>query len=451
MKKACIFATLMAMAVANMAAQNNDETQRMLDRFLSYVRIESQSTYPDDPEKEWPLNEGQKEIADLVYNEIKSIGYGIEVSISPDHYVYAKVPSNMKEHVPSICFMAHLDVSPECNGIGITPQVIRNYQGGDIALGNSGLILSPNTIQGAHLKDVIGHCLVTTSGNTLLGGDDKCGVAILVSLLEKIAYDEHFEHPDVWCVFTQNEDVGLVAYRMDTSYFTGGVPDIMIDVDGGEVGHYSVANFYAVGRTYLFKGNLRHPAFGATNGLVDAQTALAYYIGQLPVEINPMFSSGKQGYMQAYIIDNLQNGDFRVKFRIRYFEREDSIRFAQYLKEAEEKTLEAFPGLEIIMEANYLQYSNVYDALHPLTLPAIERAMEKTGLRHTPNEIRAGSTGGMLVAKGLPGSPILYAAQQCEHSTFEWCSINEMVEITKLCKQIISEVIAMQHSEANQR
>ena len=138
---------VMMMSAASLHAQTNAETQQMLDRFLTYVSIPSQSTYPDDPEKEFPINPKQKEIAKYIYSEVKAFGKGVDVWMSPDYYIYIKIESNTDKDVPSVCFMAHLDETPEVNAIGRKPQVIRNYDGKDISLGTSGLVLSPDSTQ----------------------------------------------------------------------------------------------------------------------------------------------------------------------------------------------------------------------------------------------------------------------------------------------------------------
>lgn len=441
MKTIKILAITAMMLVCSMAAaQNNKETQQMLDRFLKYASIASQSTYPANPEEEFPINPKQKEIANLVYNEVKAFGKGVEVWLSPDYYLYIKVESNMDKSVPTLAFMAHLDETPEINAIGRKLQVIKNYDGKDIPLGKTGLVLSPDSVQGLHLNDVVGHTIVTSDGTTNTGADDKSGCAILVSLVETLVKDRSISHGTVWVLLCQNEDVGLSAYRIDTSYFGATAPEIMIDVDGDDVWRYSVTNFSAKGYNYLFHGNQRHPGNGFENGLVDAQTAYSFFIGQIPPDANPMFSSGEKGYLQAYIIDNLGNGDYRVKFRARYFKKSDSTRYAEYLRMAETKTLEAFPGIEITKESEYLQYENVAFSMNPHTIPVIERAIKKIGLKLEPEQIRAGTTGAMCVARGLPGAPCLYAAQQNPHTIYEWCSIEEMVALKHLCLKIVEEI-----------
>lgn len=439
MKKQIII-TLLSCALASSAFAQNNATERMLNRYLSYVKIESQSQYPmpEDGPDAFPIQEGQKQMATFIFNEIKAFGKGVEVKMSPDYYIYAKVPSNMKKKVPSVMFMAHLDVTPEANGTDINPQVHHNYNGGDITLGH-GLVLSPNSKQGTHLKDLVGKTIVTSDGSTLTGADCKTGCAILVTLMEQLINDNKFKHGDVYFCFSQNEDVGLAAMRMDLSYLDK-VPDMLIDVDGGDYGQFSVANFTAEGRTYLFKGNLAHPSNGKANGYADARTAMAYFIGQLPPETHPSNSEGRQGYIHCYAGDTLNGGqDYRISFRIRYFNKEDGVLYAKYFDDAKKRTLMAFPYVEIVMEQQALQYDNVAYSMHPKTIDIIQQAATKTGIRMDPVELRAGTTGAMMVARGLPGGPCIYSGQQAEHSIYEWCCIEELVELTALCKAIVEE------------
>lgn len=439
MKNIFLVLALCAMASSTFAQKN--DTERMLDRYLSYVKIESQSDYPKPGSNiVFPMYEGQKEMANFIYNEIISFGNGVEVKISPDYYVYAKVPSNIKKNVPSVMFMAHLDVTPEANGTGIKPQVHRNYDGGDIALGN-GLVLSPNSPQGKHLKDLVGKTIVTSDGTTLTGADCKTGCAILVSLMEQMLNDKRIKHGDIYFCFSQNEDIGKAADRMDLSYLDK-TPDMLIDVDGGDYGQFSVSNFTAEGRTYVFKGNQAHPSNGKANGYGDARTAASYFVGQLPPETHPSFSEGRQGYIHCYDGDTV-NGhceDYRLEFRIRYFDKKDSALFATYLEGAGRRTLAAYPNVGIELAKQEIQYDNVANSMHPKMVEVIQKAAAKTGVKMKPMELRAGTTGAMMVARGLPGGPCIYSGQQAEHSVYEWCCIEELVELTGLCKAIVKEI-----------
>ena len=441
MKKSLI--TLIAIALVSMAnAQDlkNPEANHVLNRFLRYVKIESQSIDDPDPEL-FTLTEGQKEMANVIFNELKAIDKDnkTDIKMSPNYYVYVKVPSNMEKEVPSVMFMAHMDVTPEANAKGICPQVHYNYDGSDISLGN-GLVLSPNNPEGGHLKDVVGKTIITTDGNTLLGADCKAGCTILVTLIEQMVNNPSFKHGDVYFTFTQNEEVDKDVMGMDMSYFDR-IPDIFIDVDGSYTYQFSVANFTAEGRSYLFKGNQVHPAKGKAMKYADARTAMAYFIGQLPPAIHPSYSEGRQGYVHCYNIEFLPNGhDVRIRVRIRYFDKADGKRLKADLEEAYRRTHQAYPFVEIDLENDELQYENIAYTMHPQAISVIQRAAEKTGIPMRGFELRAGTTSASMVAKGLPGGPCLYGAQQASHSVYEWCCLEEMMEIIRLTSNIVTEV-----------
>lgn len=440
MKKIIFTIALLSIMSAALAQKNDNEL--MLERFLSYVKIGSQSIEDLVDQNSFPMTDGQREMATLIYNEIKAIK-GVEVNMSPDYYVYAKVPSNMKKHVPSVAFMSHLDNTPEApgikDGLQVHPQVHRNYNGEDIVLGD-GVVLSPNSPQGSHLKDLVGKTIVTSDGTTLLGADCKAGCAILVTLIEKLANDKKFKHGDVYFFFTQNEDVGKVAMRIDLSYMDK-VPDILIDVDGNDYGEFSVANFTAVNRSYLFTGNQAHSSNGKVMGYADARTAMAYFVGRLPAETHPSNSEQKQGYIHCYSIEQLDNGhDYRLLFRLRYFDKADSVVYANYLNNAMASTNKAYPRVGVTMETSFCQYDNIANNMYPGVTDIITAAAEKSGIPMKPTWLRAGTTCALMVAKGLPGGPCIYGGQQAVHSVFEWSCIEELVDLTKLCKNIIEEI-----------
>ena len=416
----------------------------VLERFLSYVRIESQSVYVEEPDS-FPMTDGQMRIARYIYDELRNIckGTKVEIKMSPDYYIYVKVPSNIKKQVPSLLYMAHMDVTPEANGKGIKPQVHRNYGGADIALGN-GLVLSPNNPEGRHLKDLVGKTIITSDGSTLLGADCKTGCTILVTLIEQMVNDKKFKHGDVYFCFGQNEDIGKVQDRMDMSYFDK-VPDILIDVDGGDYGEFSKSNFTAEMRSYYFKGNQVHPSHAKEFKFADARTAMSYFIGQLSPEIHPSCSEGRQGYVQCYMMDIMlpnekEAHDARIGFRIRYFDKADGERYRAELNEAYRKTTEAFPFVEITLESDDLIYENVAYNMHPKAIEVIENAVEKTGILMKGVDLRAGTTSALMVAKGLPGGPCIYSGQQAEHSVYEWCCVEEMIDLVRLTKNIVTEV-----------
>lgn len=419
--------------------------ETIITRFTSYATINSQSWETYDP-TEFPISDGQEEIAELIEQELRTIGADKDliVSRSDYQYVYATIPANC-EGVPSIMFMAHMDCTPECAGGEITPIVHRNYDGGDIQL-PAGITLSPETPQGKHLANCVGKTIITSDGYTLLGADDKTGCTILVTLIETILNDKKLKHGDLHFVFSQNEDIGRAAERFEEEYVDG-QPDIVIDVDGDDPTAFSVENFTAVGRNYTFQGKNAHPGNGFYNQYGDALTAASYFIGQLPPETHPSASKGKEGYIHCYSIDPLidVNGEetqqnYLVKVRLRYFDAQEGDAFRQLLDEAAELTAKAFPYVVTEAEPEVMQYENVAYTMYLGLGDLIVEAAEKEGVKLTPRSERGGTTAAMLAAKGQKGGPCLYSGQQAEHSIYEWTCAEDMYQMVMVARSIIKTV-----------
>lgn len=419
--------------------------ETIIRRFTTYATINSQSWDAYDP-TEFPISDGQEEIAELIEQELRTIGSDKDliVSRSDYQYVYATIPANC-EGVPSIMFMAHMDCTPECAGGEITPIVHRNYDGGDIQL-PAGITLSPETPQGKHLANCVGKTIITSDGYTLLGADDKTGCTILVTLIETILNDKKLKHGDLHFVFSQNEDIGRAAERFEEEYVDG-QPDIVIDVDGDAPTAFSVENFTAVGRNYTFQGKNAHPGNGFYNQYGDALTAASYFIGQLPPETHPSASKGKEGYIHCYSIEPLidVNGEetpqnYLVKVRLRYFDAQEGDAFRQLLDEAAELTAKAFPYVVTEAEPEVMQYENVAYTMYPGLGDLIIEAAEKEGVKLTPRSERGGTTAAMLAAKGQKGGPYLYSGQQAEHSVYEWTCAEDMYQMVMVARSIIETV-----------
>lgn len=420
--------------------------ETIIRRFTTYATINSQSWDAYDP-TEFPISDGQEEIAELIEQELRTIGSDKDliVSRSDYQYVYATIPANC-EGVPSIMFMAHMDCTPECAGGEITPIVHRNYDGGDIQL-PAGITLSPETPQGKHLANCVGKTIITSDGYTLLGADDKTGCTILVTLIETILNDKKLKHGDLHFVFSQNEDIGRAAERFEEEYVDG-QPDIVIDVDGDAPTAFSVENFTAVGRNYTFQGKNAHPGNGFYNQYGDALTAASYFIGQLPPETHPSASKGKEGYIHCYSIEPLidVNGEetpqnYLVKVRLRYFDAQEGDAFRQLLDEAAELTAKAFPYVVTEAEPEVMQYENVAYTMYPGLSDLIIQAAEKEGVKLTPRSERGGTTAAMLAAKGQKGGPCLYSGQQAEHSVYEWTCAEDMYQMVMVARSIIETVV----------
>lgn len=430
---------------------NKNTHEKVLNRFLSYVKIESQSV--DVPDfNAFPMTEGQKKMATFLANEIESFGgKDVEVTVSKDFYVYVKIPSNLSDSknkiVPSLFFTAHLDVTPEAPGKGINPIVHTNYSGGDLTL-SPGIVLSPSSPAGARLNELKGKTIVTTDGTTLLGADDKAGCTILVTLIEELITNPRIKHPDLFFMFSQNEDIGRAAYRYDPAVF-GTKPDIVIDVDGGEPGVFSAENFTAAGQTFYFKGNKAHPGDGLKSQYADALTAAAYFMGAIPPSVHPSASSGKQGYLHCYACEHpvdasgkIIEEDYIAKYRIRYFDKQEGDTLRTYLHNAYQKTCKAFPFVKITPSEEVKQYDNIAYTMYKHTPEIIQKATLKEGLQMAAKSERGGTTSSMLVTTGaLPGGPCIYSGQQAAHSCMEWCCIEDLTLMVQVLKNLIAETL----------
>lgn len=413
-------------------------------RFVNYARINSQSTESEDVTI-FPLSMGQRQMARLVEQDLLKMAKNnksLQVVRSEREYVYAKLPATTKRKLPSIMLMAHLDITPEAPGGNIKPIVHRNYQGGDIIL-PSGVVLSPNSPQGKHLKECIGKTIITSDGNTLLGADDKTGCTVLVSLICNLLYGKPFEHGDLYFVFSQNEDIGRAADGFETKY-VGGNPDVVIDVDGDDPHSFSVENFTAAMRIYTFHGKSAHPGEGYANKYGDALTAASYFVGQIPPYKHPSISRGKQGYIHCYDISHPKDStgkvisdDYLVKVRLRYFDKLEGDTLRQMLDYAEGKTIEAFPFVKVEASAENLQYENVAYTMYPTLPDIIKKAYASLGKKVSPRSERGGTTSAMIAAKGLRGGACLFSGQQAEHSVYEWTCVEDMVDMTKILQKII--------------
>lgn len=413
-------------------------------RFVNYARINSQSTESEDVTA-FPLSMGQRQMARLVEQDLLKMAKNnksLQVVRSEREYVYAKLPATTKRKLPSIMLMAHLDITPEAPGGNIKPIVHRNYQGGDIVL-PSGVVLSPESPQGKHLKECIGKTIITSDGNTLLGADDKTGCTVLVSLIRNLLYGKPFEHGDLYFVFSQNEDIGRAADGFETKY-VGGNPDVVIDVDGDDPHAFSVENFTAAMRIYTFHGKSAHPGEGYANKYGDALTAASYFVGQIPPYKHPSVSRGKQGYIHCYDISHPKDStgkvisdDYLVKVRLRYFDKLEGDTLRQMLDYAEGKTIEPFPFVKVEASAENLQYENVAYTMYPTLPDIIKKAYASLGKKVSPRSERGGTTSAMIAAKGLRGGACLFSGQQAEHSIYEWTCVEDMVDMTKILQKII--------------
>ena len=392
------------------------------------------------------MTDGQREIARYIYNEVKAFGgKGAKVTLSDDYYVYIDIPSNIKKKVPSILFLAHMDITPEAPGNGIKPMVHRNYDGGEIKL-PTGITLSPNIPQGAHLKDLVGKTIVTSDGTTILGADDKTGCAILITMVEELIKNPKFKHGRVMVCLSQNEDIGKAADRYEPEVF-GDKPDVVIDVDGDTFDQFSVANFSAIGQKYYFKGNKAHTNNGKKNKYADALTAASYFIGLVPPEMSPSAREGLEGYIHCntmyHPVDDTLKTDYIVEVRLRYFDKKEGAYQKQLMEENLRKVHTAFPFVEAKIIEDRMQYENIAYTLPDFVPDLIQKAAHDAGMEMRPKHARGGTTSAMMVANfpnAMPGGSDFPSGQNAEHSPYEWCCIEELMQLVNVVENMITEI-----------
>ena len=400
----------------------------MLSLLLKYLAVESGS---EENEESFPMTPGQEEMAKLLRDDIVSLGG--KATVSPWGYVYVDIPSNIRKKVPVLGVSCHLDYTPEAPGKGIKPTVI-TYMGGDIILSESSVI-SPSAPEGADLPNMIGKTLIHSDGTTLLGGDDKNGCTIVMSLLKSIL-DPKCKHGRVQLVFCPNEDIGMAAEKIDKQLFN---PDILFDVDGLGGNDISVANFTARGVKVQFVGNDAHPSEAKKQHLGDAVAAAATYIAYVPVQFRPENTEGLEGYIHPW--GWKQDGiDVTVTSRIRFFDKSEGELFEGIIKQALKKVEVDFPYVQVNVLEDKIQYDNVAYTMYPASQAIVERAANRAGQSVNFISERAGTTAAMFTTKGLKGGMCLFSGQHNVHSVKEISCLDEMMDAYYLLLFIVDEV-----------
>lgn len=421
---------------------NRPEKYRLplLERFLSYVQVNSQSQYGQN--NTWLLSDEVKQTADFLYAELqemaKDANQPVEISMSEEKYIYVHFPSNlpskMKKSVPVLGFSSHYDVTPEAPGKGVRP-IVHHYNGGEIVINEEkNIVISPQT--DPYLAQLSGETVITASGDTLLGADDKAGTSIMMTLVQTLLENPQISHGELQFVFTPNEDVGQSAWYLDLNRYN---PEISFDFDGEVNGEIMAENFTAEGINVTVPGRQAHPAeFKEKNGL-DANQVATRLVAAIPNEWWPQYSSDREPYLHPYSYDQADDGTVYIAMRSRYFDKADGDRFFQMVNEEAQKLSQAY-DINIKVERS-LQYENVAYGIHPLSRSVAQKAMQDAGAEPQFISVRGGTTAAMFNAKwGITGFT-LPTGQQHEHSVYEWLSEKDMFIGYKSALNIMAEVV----------
>ncbi|MGI9551088.1 MAG: peptidase T [Aurantibacter sp.] len=401
--------------------------QQIIDRFLRYVKIDTQS---DPSSNTTPSTEKQWNLANELFDELGEMGLS-DVTIDNNAYIMATLPANIDREVPTIGFISHFDTTPDFSGTDVSPQIVENYDGNDIVL-NTGknIVLSPDYFEDLLLYK--GQTLITTDGTTLLGADDKAGIAEIVTAMEYLIEHPEIRHGKIRVGFTPDEEIGRGAHHFDVEKFGA---KWAYTLDGSQVGELEYENFNAAGARVVIEGKSVHPGY-AKGKMVNAISIANEFMAILPPEETPQNTSGREGFFHIHSMKGeIENAEFEII--IRDHDKEQFENRKQLLRDIAEK-LNGFYGNCITLDLKD-QYYNMREKLEPVfhVVEIAREAMEAVGVQPIIKPIRGGTDGAQLSYKGLP-CPNIFAGGHNFHGKYEYVPVESMQKavevIVKICE-----------------
>lgn len=388
-----------------------------IDRFLRYVKIDTQSDHDSDTH---PTTEKQKDLGRILVEELKAMG--IKDAEMDEHcYVYATIPSNTNKAVPVICFCSHMDTSPDVSGKNVNPVIHKNYQGGDLILPNDKTQIIKES-EHPQLHAQIGNDIITTDGTTLLGADNKAGVAEIMDAANYLMNHPDIKHGKIRILFTPDEEVGKGVDKVDMKKLGA---EFGYTIDGADLGSVEDETFSADALTIKIKGFNIHPGF-AKDQMENAVKICSEIIEKLPVDSHsPETTSGREGFVHPVSI-KAEVDSAVIKFIIRDFDVKGLQESEEMIKNITESVIAKYDrsNFEIIIEESYRNMKEVLDKNPDIINNAIE-AIKRAGLEPKLSSIRGGTDGSRLSFMGLP-CPNIFAGEHAFHSTLEWVSVQDM-------------------------
>lgn len=406
----------------------------VLDRFLRYVTFDTQSR---EGSGSLPSTPGQVVLQRALADELRALGL-TDVELDAHGYVMATIPAtSAKPDVPVIGFIAHVDTSPEMSGAGVRPIVHENYDGRDLVLPDDPTAVL-RVVDSPYLGECLGHDIVTASGTTLLGADNKSGVAAIVTAAEYLLAHPEIGHGALRIAFTPDEEIGHGATHFDVARFGA---SCAYTIDGGRRGELEYESFSADAFTVTFRGFNTHPGY-AKGRMVNAIKLAARFIDRLPPDrFSPETTDGRDGFVHPYVVQAAVDRT-SVRFILRDFDTAGLAAKAAWLRTLAEGVVAgvAGAGVEFAVEEQYRNMREVLDR-HPQVVDHAREAMTRLGLTPIERPIRGGTDGSRLSFMGLP-TPNVFAGEQNFHSRLEWVSVQDMekavetiVEIAKVWEE----------------
>ena len=407
--------------------------QHLIDRFVSYVTVDTES---DPTSENTPSTKKQWNLANALVAELKGIGMQ-DVSIDENAYIMATLPSNTDKEVPVIGFISHFDTSPDFTGANVKPQIIENYDGSDIVLNKEqDIILSPSYFDDLLLYK--GQTLITTDGTTLLGADDKAGIAEIISAMEYLINHPELKHGTIKVGFTPDEEIGRGAHKFDVEKFGA---DWAYTMDGSQVGELEYENFNAAGALVTVKGKIVHPGY-AKGKLINSMYIATQFINSLPKMETPEHTEGREGFFHLHTI----NGEVE-ETKLEYIIRDHDLSHFEARKNVINKLaaeLNSQYGREVISVEIKDQYFNMREKIEPVMyiVKIAEEAMIQANIKPLIKPIRGGTDGSQLSYMGLP-CPNIFAGGHNFHGRYEYVPVESMQKAIEVIVNI-AQLVAKQ-------
>ncbi|WP_163971499.1 peptidase T [Oceanobacillus halotolerans] len=400
--------------------------QEIIERFTKYVKVDTQSDGTSDTT---PSTPGQFELANLLVEELKSIGMK-DVSVDEHAYVMATLPANTDKDVPTIGFMAHLDTATDFTGKNVNPQVVENFDGNDLTLNDKlNVVLRANDFP--ELPTYKGHTLITTDGTTLLGADNKAGIAEIMTAMAYLINHPEIKHGTIRVAFTPDEEIGRGPHKFDVNRFNA---TYAYTVDGGPLGELQYESFNAAAARIIFKGNSVHPGT-AKNKMVNAGKMAAEFIEKLPKNEAPETTENYEGFYHLVSVNgNVEKTE--ASYIIRDFDRENFEKRKETIKQFVNEMKKAY-GEDAVELEMADQYYNMREKIEPVMeiVDIAKEAMESLQINPIIEPVRGGTDGSQLSYKGLP-TPNIFTGGENFHGKFEYISVDNMEKATNVIIEI---------------
>ena len=391
--------------------------QNIKDCFIRYVKIDTQS---DPSSQTQPSTEKQKNLSMLLVEELLALGVD-DAHLDEFGYVYATIPTNSNKNVPVICFCSHVDTSPDCSGLNVKPIIHENYDGTDIVLPEDSAVVI-RLSDHPDLEAQIGNDIITASGTTLLGADNKSGIAAIMVAAQYLSENPTIKHGEIKILFTPDEEIGRGAAKVDMQKLGA---DYGYTVDGESVGTIENETFSANAMKVTIEGVSQHPGF-AKNKMKSAIKIVSEIVSHLPKNnFSPESTEGMQGFVHPVSINgNVESAE--IELIVRDFTEKGLDHLQKMIKEIVHKIMANYPNSKAAFEITE-QYRNMKSILeeHPKVVEYAAIAMENIGLKAVCRSIRGGTDGSRLSFMGLP-CPNIFAGEHAFHSKQEWVSLQDM-------------------------